>query len=677
MSDTGQQHSDTVDLANVARVVRRGWWLVLLCMVVGAAAAVAVIKWAPPRFTGTASVEMRNNNDRSGGILGQLGGAALGGASALLTGSKGALDTEAGLISSRVMVGEVVDRLRLQARIIEPRGIAPSTVVASYALPGTFRPVTYEFTRDSTTGNYRVVGSDGSQGPFQRGVAELSVGDVTFADSATLPAVFTLAVTDRSDAVTALIKKLDVEKPGGDMLKVVYRGADSLTAARVPDALLEVYLRRRKTGDRSSNQQRVEFLSAHIDTLSRSLSASENALRRKQEQTGVLDPVIMGKLQGEQQGLLRAQLTELEIEERGLTQLLDSVRAGRATVRQIEAFPTFLLKAASLTEQMRQLAQLEADRDKLLESLRPTDRVVLTKDSAIRRIEQRLVPLATTYLAGVSGQRRGIQAKLDTLDRFIATMPATAEAELSLQADIKTKGTIYAAVRAQLVDARLAALTEGGSVRLLDPAEVPKDPSFPRPMLTMAAGVGGGFFLGLVVAVLVGTLGRWTRDPFEIERSTGVPTLRFDPRAPLMVGAARTRTVLVAPLDAAADAAPVVQRLMQTAASRAIRATTLDLSSAPADADVTTMVVTLERDHDLVIVQLPALVSDAAAALLHETRPVLLVTPDRRVDRTGVTGAVNLLKRLDVPCAGIVMSGRLNGRVGAPRQPAAVATIES
>ena len=56
------------------------------------------------------------------------------------------------------------------------------------------------------------------------------------------------------------------------------------------------------------------------------------------------------------------------------------------------------------------------------------------------------------------------------------------------------------------------------------------------------------------------------------------------------------------------------------------------------------------------IVQLPSLVSDTAAAALQHTRPVLLVAPGRRIERRRLLGAVQMLKRLEVPVAGIVMS---------------------
>jgi len=146
---------------------------------------------------------------------------------------------------------------------------------------------------------------------------------------------------------------------------------------------------------------------------------------------------------------------------------------------------------------------------------------------------------------------------------------------------------------------------------------------------------------------------------------------------------ATSRTVLVVPLDQRALLDPVIQRLAQTAESRSIRATVLDLSDYQSATtsfvpritsgsvesvvgstfDVNSRISRLEEEFGMVIVRLPGLVTDAAAAALTGSRPVLLVAPQRRIDREKLVGAVQLLRRLEVPCAGIVLSGSEHDRI--------------
>jgi hypothetical protein len=173
----------------------------------------------------------------------------------------------------------------------------------------------------------------------------------------------------------------------------------------------------------------------------------------------------------------------------------------------------------------------------------------------------------------------------------------------------------------------------------------------------MGAGVAGGLFVGMVAALMMALMGRWVRDTADVERLAGAPAVRLGDREPLMVGGP-AQTVLVIPLNAAARAAPVAQRLAATASSRNMRPTVVDLSDAQGAAlDVNATIGRLEAEHGMVIVQLPNLTDATTVAALHESRPVLLVAPPGRVERAELVGAVQMLKRLDVSVAGVVLSG--------------------
>jgi tyrosine-protein kinase Etk/Wzc len=340
--------------------------------------------------------------------------------------------------------------------------------------------------------------------------------------------------------------------------------------------------------------------------------------------------------------------------------------------RELAAYPTFL-KSPAINDLLGDLAQVETDRYKLLETRTEKDPEVIALGQSAQHLEGQLLPLARSYAASIGEQRANAQRQFDSLQTQIATLPAVAESGLGLQRDVLRLSQVYVALQAQLVEARLAAVSEGGDVHVLDAAVTPKLPSFPKPAMTIGLGVAGGLFAGMVAALLVGALGRWVQDPREVERRTGVPALRFDPAVPLLMNGVSTRTVLVVPIDDRAGSHAVAKRLAQTAESRSIRATVLDLSGYKSTStvvprvsagniesvgpmDVSATIGRLEEEYGMVIVRLPGLVTDAAAAALHERRPVLLVAPPTRIDREKLVGAVQLLRRLDVPCAGVVLN---------------------
>lgn len=651
---------DTIDLADVARSVRRGWRVVLASVVVCLVLALLVILFGPRRFEGKASAIVRSA-DPSSSLLSRLGGDALGGFAAgagALFGSGGSqLETEIQILESNSVIGEVVDSLLLQVQPREPSGEPATRFVREVRLPGSFKPLDLDFAR-AGAGQFEVRGAGANTTVSAGGVVRTPAGTLRLADS--LPASFTLRLVDHQDAVRQVSKHLDVKKAGGEVIAVSYRAPDSITAAAVPNVALSTYLARKKTSDRGVNAHRVEFLSAQLDTTAVELASSEQALRKFQERSGLLDPEVMGKLELEQAADLRKSLGEVEVEQGALDQMLSQVAAGHMTKRQLAAFPAFL-KSGGINDLLSKISELETQRTKLLERRLESDEEVVALTRSISDLESQLVPLGKAYSGALQRQRTTIEGQLATMSAQLDQFPGEAQTSGRLMREVKRLGLTYAALQTQLVEARLSAIAEGGDIRALDVASVPKKVAFPDPQLTAAAGLGAGLFIGLLLALVVGSHGRYIEGPAAIERTWGVPALQFDPRTPLLMsGRAAIRTVLLIPVEQGVGTLRVAERLADTALARGQSATILDLTApaaaAPLGASVGGLISRLEQEHSLVIVRLPGMAADSTAAALSDDRPVLLVAPSRRVSRRDLAGAMETLRRLDVPCAGVVLS---------------------
>lgn len=657
--------SDTVDVADVVRTVRRQWRAVAACVLGGLVLAAAVVLFAPRRFDGKASLLARPGSQGGSSIGGRITGLGelLGGLGGM--GMGGSMETELQVLKSRALAGQVVDSLRLQLRVREPAGTPPSALVASASLPGVFAPRNYEFVRTSD-GTWRVEheGKTYELRPGQPG--QLDLGTVTLANGQ-LPEQFTLRAMDREDAIDRFAKNLTATKAGGEIAKVVYRGDDSLTAASGANALIAFYLERRKTTDRGVNQRRVEYVTEQLEKTGAELAKTESDLRKYQEQSRVFDAEVMGTVELEALAEMRLSFTELQVNEAGIKQLLQQVETGKMAPRELAAHPAFIQGSAVLPL-AQQLSDLQGQRIRLLDRRTERDPEVLALDSVAQGLSASIVAMARSYANSLTRQREQMQVRLDSIQNRLLALPAAAETGGRLQRDVRRLTTIYTALEAQLVEARLAAIGEGGELRQVDVAVPQRKPAFPRPVLTMGIGGAGGLIAGLVAALFMGWFGRWLRDPIEIERAVGVSAHRIDPNSPLLVsGAAGARSVLVVPLEAKArgGAGVVAQRLARTAQQRAIQATIVDMSANQVDGNgklaseaalVGTTIDQMEREGAVTIIQLPELSSDVTIAALRENRPVLLVAPPGPVDRARLSFAVDTLRRLQVPIAGVVIS---------------------
>jgi len=640
---------------------------VLMCVFIGIIAAAGVVLFAPHRFNGKATVLARPGTQGGSSIAGRITGLGelLGGADGLgsLTGSS--IETELQMLRSRALAGQLVDSLQLQISVRKPSGIAPLSLVASSNLAGAFAPRRYTFVR-GPDGRYSTSRA-GRTFALRPGQADsVDVGTITLRESG-LPERIAVTLRDREDAVTRATKRLSATKAGGDIARIVYSGDDSVTAAAAANALVKYYLDRRKTTDRGTNQRRVEYVSAQLDSTRDELTRTEHALRQYQEASGVLEAEIVGKVQLEAAAALRRSLTELQVDEGAVKQLLAQADSGRITSRDLAAYPAFM-HGSSVSPLANQLSDLEAQRIRLTERRTEQDPEVKSLDAMLRGVQANIVAMARSYANSVTRQREQMEARVDSIQAALMALPAAAERGGRLQRDVLRLTQIGTALEAQLVEARLGVIGEGGEIRQIDYAVPQREVAFPRPLLTMGIGTAGGLLAGLIAALFMGWFGRWLRDPVEIERAVGIFAERFEPNAPLLLaGAANARSLLVIPLDARARgrAANVADRLARSAQQRSIPATVIDLSNpvqgngaSPSDAPLQRA----EQGAGMAIAFLPELSSEATLAALKETRPVVLVAAPGPVDRAQLAHAVDTLRRLQVPCVGVVISDALGSR---------------
>jgi uncharacterized protein involved in exopolysaccharide biosynthesis len=686
------QTGDVIDLADILRSIKNGWAVVAGMTAAGLVLAVLVLVVVPPVFSGKASIFLKTGGSGNGSMS-SLASAisaisdAGGGGGGILPGIKSSVETETDIMQSRSLTGEVVDSLMLQALVSKPRATPAIRAFGNLSLPGSFRPRDYSFTPIGTPAGqaprFRFVAKGDSGIAVVGQAAALEGGIITLAPTAPKEG-FAVTFRDHEDATTRVQDHLSFDKPKTDVAHFEYRGDDSLSAATVPNLLLRLYLERRRGVDRGTNQKKAEFLERQVDSAAGALTVAERALRAQREASGVVNPVLAGQADFETETRLRTQLTDFQMQERALQQLVDQVHSGTASPRQLSSYPQYMGNG-SINSIVANLISVETERDALLQTLTEQDDRVKALTARAKALEAQLMPLAQTTLAALASERGSIEQRIQSIQQSLVGVPRAAESYDRLEREVLDLAKIFSGLQVQLVDARLAAISEGGDVRPLDLAVPPKRPIFPRKSVILGEGFGGGLFVGLIVAVLLGLVGGKMHDAQDVERRTGLPAIRFETTAPLLVGGPASRTVLVAPIDRRAIAGPVAQRLVETALSRSISATLLDLSALELPAniqgngkahlitkpDVATgfdpnaAIRRLEESHDLVVVQLSALTSHTAAAVLTDDRPVLLVAPVRRIERNSLQHAVDLLRRVGAPCAGVVLHGDDRRRLGA------------
>jgi tyrosine-protein kinase Etk/Wzc len=282
-------------------------------------------------------------------------------------------------------------------------------------------------------------------------------------------------------------------------VEIAFEARDSLTAAAVPNLIAARYMERRRTVDRGLNQRRVEFLEAQTDSVRRALREAAGSLRSAQEGGRVVSLELAERAEVEGRIALQARLGETDAEFAALERLIAEV--GSDDPRRLAGFPA-LLRSPAVNDLVSEMSRLGTERALLLADATERAPRVQAIDAALAQLRAQVMPLARTYAQALDTQREAYRAQIATSRTRSSALPRAAEALLLREAEVQGLGRLALALEAQLLDARLAALGEGGDVRVVDAAVVPRKVSFPRKAPTLAVGLLLGLAFGTLAALV-------------------------------------------------------------------------------------------------------------------------------------------------------------------------------
>ncbi|MEX2181702.1 MAG: Wzz/FepE/Etk N-terminal domain-containing protein [Gemmatimonadaceae bacterium] len=490
---------DALELGPALGTLWRARWRLLAWVGAGAAVAIATLWFLPRRWEARATVIASSSNAKSS-LLSRSGISDLI-AGSLLGGSDVGFDTELELLRSRRLLREVTAELPLAVKVRSPETTPATTAITAFVPSGQFAPARLVVRPDGA--NWRLQHAAGDTTVRAGAAVTLPEGTLQMAESpGLLAAPLVVHLLDDEDTMRRLARRVTVARVGGAIAGVTVRWDDSVTGARIANAIVRQYVAWRRTSDRGENAMLGDFLRAQSDSIDAELARALDVLRAFQERSEYADPTTGAKALLEALTRLRTQLGETTIEEAALNELLARLTEGGGDrARELPAFPPFL-NSPGINDLLGQLNRLEAERVALLQTRTARDPGVVGRTEGIRLIESQLVPLARTYGAALTQNRLALRASADSLQRLLGAIPGTGRRFADLTRDVERLGEISRALQIQLVQARLVSIGEGGGAEQIDEAIPSRAPASPNVPLIVLLGIGAGAALGVVRELL-------------------------------------------------------------------------------------------------------------------------------------------------------------------------------
>jgi exopolysaccharide transport family protein len=581
---------DTLDLVRYWRAVNRNKWRIAALVAAVGVLAYLVAQSLPPVYRGTASVLIESNKPKIVSIEEVYSMAA--GA------QREYYQTQYEILKSRELAAQLVERLKLTAHpLYDPRQ-RPA-------------PFWHEWLPEGFLAQARPAPS-----------------------AAAIEQAVIKAVQDGTSV--QLVR-------GSQIVRVSFDSRDRELAARVPNALAEIFIDADLDARMKMTQKAMSFINSQVGDLRKKVSEAEKALQAFRERERIIDTKGLAQSGASRQvedlskQLIEARAKRVEAEHT-YNQVAGALKGG-ASAAALETLPAIQRHPLVL-----RLKETEGDAEKRLnEASRrygPEHPKMVAAESELRSARENLRRQIASVAQTVTREYEVARANEQAVERALTAAKADIqdlnrkEFQLSsLERDVTTTRQLYEMFVQRLKETNISGEMQSAIARVIDPAVVPESPSGPNRRLIVGLSVLGALLLGLSLALLVERLDNTVKTSHDVEAKLGVPALGVVQLTRVKRGEQLERLFLEDPQTSFAEAIRTIRSAVLLSALDSAKKIVVVTSSIPEEGKTT--------------------IAANLALALGQVKKTLLIDADMRRPKIGrILGGRQALLGLSEMCAG-------------------------
>lgn len=360
----------------------------------------------------------------------------------------------------------------------------------------------------------------------------------------TLPEALRAEYARLPDPLRALAQQIEIEKLRTSfILRVGFIDRDPAKARDIVNTLVSVYLDDANRRLRHVKESTVAALSEEtLPGIRKRVDGAENALTEFRSANGFIDLDERHRSLLDDWKKVTARLSERRLTGIRLRAELTALSNYKADAAGGLFHPSF--------HQTKSLDQLGQNRIRVAEELVREERTLKESHPRIRTLRQEIMSIEKEILEAVAGTLTAIQTDLratEQEERALAQELARLEGSIAevggrlveyrkLDAEVTAAKDLYGAYLKKHGDVAVTSGAGLASVRVVDPARLPKDPYKPRVTVNLALGGLLGFLVGVGLVFLTDQLDSRIRSADEIAAFAGLDVLAVIPK---LLGAAK------------------------------------------------------------------------------------------------------------------------------------------
>lgn len=348
-----------------------------------------------------------------------------------------------------------------------------------------------------------------------------------------------------------ILKNVDPKfQPGTNVLTIKYRTTEPNQAAIVANAFLSSTIDATIAMKAAAGDQAATWFAPQLDDLRKDLQTARSALEQFQTRTNVVAPSASTGVDSESATL--AAVTQDLANNRGLLTSLQSRLASGSTDLANDPTDPDLQLIATLKEK---ISGAQADIDGVKNSLGANNPKLVAASSNLATLRKQLADAVEKSKEHLKEKIAATQSQIASLEvaqaqaqKTLITAQAQRDRLGDLQSDVAFKLDELNSRERAASQARLQSKLTFADIAVLDKAVAPISPAFPKPIIVIPAAIGGGLFLGMLLALIAEATDRRIRFPADFAFATSAPMLGVieASRRHAALGAGRRRGLLTA-----------------------------------------------------------------------------------------------------------------------------------
>lgn len=323
--------------------------------------------------------------------------------------------------------------------------------------------------------------------------------------------------------------------PRTRIMEIHYRSADPERAARIVNAVIDVYIEQNYKTRFESTMQTSDYIQKKLSDLLLKVESSQEKLVQYQREHGILgidekQNIITSKLDE-----LNRQLTIAEtdrIQKEAVYRLTQSQSPETVTATALPGIERLRGNEADLKAQ---LAELSAQFGPNYPKVRELDDRLKAVESEISGELKKATSRAENDYKTALERENLLRASLDDQKKEANKLNESAIEYSILKRDVDTNRQLYESLLERLKEAGVVAGLNSSNIRIVDPARVPLAPVSPNVPRNITVGVALSLMLGIVLAFGYEALDNSVRTVDQVQLLTGLPAIAVIPKTRAIV----------------------------------------------------------------------------------------------------------------------------------------------